>query len=242
MNEKLPFDRVVAIGLGGIWCRLAPNLAELSLFTDGAPRSMTLIDGDTVEERNIARQGFARNDVGRKKADIWADRMSRRYPGLSIRAEGVFAVPDNAAALVPDRSIVVMSVDNHSTRLTLSRHLRTLENAVLISGGNELWDGNVQIFARSEGAAMTQALEEVHPEIKEPKDRNPGEMSCLERLDQKGGEQILVTNLMVAAHMAAMFYDILAHWSEWREKEARRIAEVMFDVQKYASLGYVRSK
>jgi len=241
-EAKPPFERTVVVGLGGIWSRLWLNLGDLSAYTEGAPREIILVDGDEVEEKNIARQGFIRSDFKKKKAAVYEERMRRRYPELKIRSVGDFVTPKNLPDIVPDRTMVMLCVDNNATRLHTSRHVQSLQNAALINGGNELWDGNVYTYVRSDGISGIKPMEETHVEIQDPKDKNPGEMSCEERLAQKGGEQVLVTNAAVATHMAAMFHDVLVSWQKWRGKEVKQIAEVMFNVKDYAALGYVRAK
>jgi molybdopterin/thiamine biosynthesis adenylyltransferase len=240
LSSKPPFEGIVVVGCGGIWSRLWLNLGDLSCYTEASPKSILLIDGDVVEEKNISRQGFVRSDMGKKKSDVYGDRMKRRYPELSIRSSGEFLTQKNSAELIPDRSVVVSCVDNNMTRLQISKHAQTKHDMAVIQGGNEVWDGTSYLYVRESGESRVMPMEEKHESVKSPKDKNPGEMSCEERLAQKGGEQILVTNAMVAAHMAAMFHDVLSNWDAWRGKEVARTAEVSFDVRQYCALGYVR--
>lgn len=242
MTEKVlpPFEEVVVVGLGGIWSRLWLNAGDISVFTEGAPKRFLLIDGDDIEERNMARQGFLRSDIGKKKAQVYEERMKRRYPELSIRSRGEFLTDKNIDELIPARSIVLSCLDNNKTRLLLFEHAKKLSDVAMITGGNELWDGSVHAFVREGGVSRTKSQDEIHDSIRNPKDKNPGEISCAERLAQKGGEQVLVTNAMVAAHMAAMFYDVLSTWAEWKVKEVGKMAEVFFDVKNHSALGYLR--
>lgn len=241
MAERPPFDSIVVVGLGGIFSRLWLNLGDLAEFTEASPKRILLIDGDDVEEKNVSRQGFIRTDLGKKKSQVYEDRMRRRYPALTIASRGDFLTPKNMRDFIPDRSIVLSAVDNNKTRLQISAHAQALKDVVVISGGNEIWDGTVYLYVRESGVSKVMPLEEKHESVKNPKDKNPGEMSCEERLSQKGGEQILVTNAMVAVHMAAMFHDVLRSWTEWKGKEVKKTGEVSFDVRDYCSLGYVRN-
>ena len=240
MSDKPPFESIIVVGLGGIWSRLWLNLGDLACFMEGSPKSILLVDGDEVEDKNISRQGFIRSDLGKKKSQVYEDRMKRRYPELSIRSRGEFLTQKNIQEFVQDRSIVMSCVDNHMTRLQISKHAQAMKDIAVVQGGNEVWDGTSYLYVREGGVSKVMPMEEKHAEVKDPKDKNPGEMSCEERLAQKGGEQVLVTNAMVAAHMAAMFHDVLSNWSAWREKEVKRPAEVAFDVREYCSLGYLR--
>jgi len=134
-----PFDEIVVVGLGGIWSRLWLNLGDLASFTEGSPKRILLVDGDLVEEKNLSRQGFLRADLGRTKAQVYEDRMRRRYPELSTRSQGVFLTPKNVEDLIRDRSIVLSCVDNNMTRLQISRHAQKLKDIAVIQGGNEVY-------------------------------------------------------------------------------------------------------
>ena len=75
----------------------------------------------------------------------------------------------------------------------------------LISGGNDYEDGNVQVYVRREGRDLTPSLARYHPEIADPRDRNPAALSC-EELMAAGAPQLLFANLMVASLMLNAFY------------------------------------
>ncbi len=104
---------------------------------------------------------------------------------------------------------MLLCVDNHATRRTVSRRVSALCDALLISGGNDGVGadssgtarhgtyGNVQIHVRSAGADLTPSLERFHPEIATPADRSPAELACTELLAST--PQILFTNLAAAS-------------------------------------------
>jgi hypothetical protein len=112
-------------------------------------------------------------------------------------------------------------VDNHASRLLVSRHAATLRDLTLISGGNDYEDGNVQVYVRQNGADLTPSLTRYHPEIARPADRNPAELSC-EELMAAGAPQLLFANLTVAALMLNAFY-------AWRQG-ALDYSEVYLDI------------
>jgi hypothetical protein len=80
----------------------------------------------------------------------------------------------------------------------------------LISGGNDGVEvetedgnkrgpyGNVQVYVKHDGEDTTPQLTRYHPEIMEPADKLPSDLSCAE-LAQSGAPQLLFTNLAVAS-------------------------------------------
>ncbi|MDP9350079.1 MAG: ThiF family adenylyltransferase [Chloroflexota bacterium] len=72
---------ILVVGCGGTGGFLAESIARLLLGRDAM---LCLVDMDRVEPRNAARQAFRREDVGRFKAQVLAERMAERY-GLEVR-------------------------------------------------------------------------------------------------------------------------------------------------------------
>jgi molybdopterin/thiamine biosynthesis adenylyltransferase len=198
---------IKVIGVGGIGCALLPPLCRY--LSHGAPPDpsspparVTLVDGDTFEARNAARQAFGA--LG-NKAQVKAAELAREFAALSLRAVPEYVQAGNAAAIVRGGDVVFLAVDNHSTRKVVSDACRMLPDVLLISGGNELTDGNVQVYERRGGEDVTLPLTRFHPEIAEPRDRSPAEMSC-DELAREGAAQLLFTNLAVASAMLNAFY------------------------------------
>ncbi len=193
------------IGVGGIGCSLAPFLAqylESERQVTGKAVRITLVDGDVFETRNAARQSF--ETLG-NKAKVKASELARRFPGLSFRAIPEFVTGANLPHLIKSGDLVFLAVDNHATRRAVSRRCEELSDVVLISGGNDFTDGNVQIYVRQNGRDITLPLTRFHPEIADPKDRSPAEMSC-EELALAAAPQLLFMNLAVASAMLNAFY------------------------------------
>ncbi len=210
---------IKAIGIGGIGCALLPFLCRFLQYA-GVTARLTLIDGDSFERANAARQAFPR--LG-NKAEVKAAELAQEFEGLSFRAAPEFVTAANVARLVAAGDTVFLMVDNHASRLLVSNHAATLQDLTLISGGNDFEDGNVQVYVRREGRDLTPSLSRYHPEIAHPQDRNPAELSC-EELMAAGAPQLLFANLTVAALMLNAFY-------AWH-KDALGYSEVYLDIIK----------
>lgn len=196
-------SRVVIVGLGGIGSNLVEPLCRFVSFSqkEQVPKRVILIDGKAYKERNRERQKFS---ALANKAETTKEWLSPISPDLVIEAKPCFVDKNNILALVREDDIVFLGCDNHSTRKLISDHIASLENALLISGGNELYDGNIQVYERKNGEDSTPPLTFQHPEIEEPADRNPSELSC-EELAKAGEPQLLPVNLTVATLMLNAF-------------------------------------
>jgi len=207
--------QIKIIGIGGVGthlvvplCRYLDNLSNLK----EKPR-ITLIDGDQFEPKNESRQDFY---TFGNKAEVTAKRMKKLFPNLEIESKPWYVTNENIFLLIRNKDIVFLCVDNHATRKIVSDFCEQLEEIKLISGGNEYTDGNVQVYIRHQGKNITPPLTYLHPEISNPRDLNPAEMSC-EELSVSGAPQLIFTNLLVAAWMLAAFWNITTNKINYSE-------------------------
>ena len=196
------------IGLGGVGGIVARYAAVwLAGLDEELP--LVLVDGDAFEPRNARRMLFRRCG---NKAAVLAEELSEHLgDALSIVAVEEYVGPDNVERLVRGGDLVLLAVDNHATRKLVGDRCAALDDACLISGGNDGVGpdasgrvlrgtyGNVQIHWREGGRDRTPPLDRMHPEIARPADRRPDEASCGELL--AAVPQILFTNLAAASAM-----------------------------------------
>ena len=219
--------RVKLIGCGGIGGHLAPNLCR---YLHAARRAahVVLIDGDDYEPRNAARMNFA--TVGQKARTMAEDLVAQFGDALTIEPVPTYVTEANVSNLIDEGDLVFLAVDNHATRRLVDERCATLTTVTLISGGNDGIEGahdgtygNVQLVRRVDGRAVTNTLSRFHPEIHTPQDRRPDELGC-QALAERGAEQLLFTNLFVAATMLNAFWGL--------EHNADPYEEVYLDIRK----------
>ena len=220
---------IAVIGLGGIGSIL---INTLSRYIDSNnklnPSSIMLVDGDDYEVKNLERQDFV--SFG-NKAIVKCNELSRRFQNISFSNCPEFISEENIQNIIKEKMVVFVGVDNHTTRKLVSDYAKKMNDIIIISGGNELTDGNVQIFIRKGGEDVTPSLTDYHPEINDPQDKSPLDMSCEEL--SHSAPQLFFTNFMVAAHMCSAFYNII-------EKENYKISEVYFDLLSMNSNSKIR--
>jgi molybdopterin/thiamine biosynthesis adenylyltransferase len=196
--------KIIIVGLGGVGSILSSKIARYLAYSTKEITTLWLVDGDTYETKNYERQEF--NLLG-NKAEIKAAQLSSEFANLSIISYKNYINADNIIDVISNKSIVFLCVDNHKTRKIVSEYCSTLQDIVLISGGNELTDGNVQIYMRKGGIDKTPSLVAYHPEIQTPTDKLPSEMSCEELASSQ--PQLYFANLGVATIMCWAFYNIM---------------------------------
>jgi molybdopterin/thiamine biosynthesis adenylyltransferase len=220
--------KVRVIGCGGIGTALLPVLCR---FLHYHPKfkdqeiEVSLIDGDTFEERNRERQTF--NALG-NKAEVTREDLQKQFPNIYFRAHPTYIDEDNIILMIREDDVVFSAVDNHDTRKCLSDHCESLQNVLLISGGNDYYDGNIQVHHRKDGVNLTLPIaNEFHMEISEPEDENPAR-----KVGREGGcdvevvhePQLVIANNNAANLMLNAFYGYLEGGLDYDE--------VYFDVAK----------
>jgi molybdopterin/thiamine biosynthesis adenylyltransferase len=211
-------QNIIIIGLGGIGSVLSERLARFLNYNREYLINILLVDGDSYEPKNQERQDFLQFG---NKAEIKADELTMKFNEIEFDAFPSYINEGNISEVIRDGDIVFICVDNHKSRMIINNYCKTLNNIMLISGGNELTDGNAQLYVREGGKDKTPDLCTYHPEIANPDDRLPEEMSC-EELSQSE-PQLYFTNLGVATLMCWMFYNAFVN------KEYDR-SEVYFDI------------
>lgn len=232
--------RVILIGLGGIGSKLAEDLARYMMYEAKAPKELVLVDGDVYSESNLDRQSILEGDVGRPKAQVWAEGLAGAFPKLVISGISGYVVPDSMrkentvpiSKLSMEGAVTILAVDNHKTRKMFSDHFQKgVQNGVLINGGNNMTDGSLITAIRMSGEQITPSIDAFHPEIAEPKDKNPGELSCAELAKVDGGTQVIWANKMVATLIGNELYCVVQ--GELEKLRAR--GEVYFDIMANAA-------
>ncbi len=121
-QQRLREAHVVIVGAGGLGAPVSLYLASAGVG------SLTLVDGDTVELSNLQRQVlFRTGDVGRRKADVAAERLRELNDTIAVSAVTEPLNLDNVEALLAPADLVIDCCDNFPTRYLINDfccHLR----------------------------------------------------------------------------------------------------------------------
>ena len=219
-DPNLYLKTVTIVGLGGTGSQVARSAARI-LYDMKVRRMHTpqlvLIDGDTIEMKNVGRQLYTAADVGQSKAHV----LMRRFNcALGLNTVGI-AEPLNAEKHFERHSggIVIGAVDNHLARQELSR----VRNAVWIDCGNHHAAGQVCVGNTDDRELMLRHLDKkdrkypylpnaalVFPQLLEPEPPAPQPvqpLSCAELVEE--GSQHLLINDWVAVVAAQYLYKLL---------------------------------
>lgn len=223
-------QKVIVVGCGGTGSHVIPNILRLLLGVEIRFRpEICLIDGDSIERKNILRQNFIQIDLGQNKAEVLARRYSTAF-GIPITAIPEFS--DNKNNVLgkvikeSDNICVIGCVDSPNGR----RHIRSTikrykkKDIIWIDSGNEEKSGQVVMGYRttdetdiikrenisSHGIGMFSLpyITDVYPEIMNTRDKARSELSCDELAEV--APQAMMANV-TAANLILNYYNALLY-------------------------------
>jgi hypothetical protein len=225
---------VYVIGLGGIGSWLVePVMRFLHSKKMLDHTDIILVDGDKYEASNRNRQIVHPKLIGMNKADATAQRMRSYFPESSIIAVPQFISTKHGSYFkqYPARTWILSCSDNNVCRLHLSQIADGMDNVTLLTGGNEMTDGNSHLFHRTARSHQNETLLKKHPEIAEANDGDRSAMSCEQLAALPSGGQIIVTNFVCASTMLMHFYQ---SWEAYANHKIPDYNESFFDINKCA--------
>ncbi len=197
---------IVQAGAGGNGSLIALLLSRLIAGLNINPQ-YTILDGDTVEKKNLTRQHFAINDIDRNKAEVLAERYSTHF-NINIQymdsyiesVESLYPVLGHNFGTLP---ILIGAVDNHKARKILHEAYSKLNTACYIDCGCEETYGQAVIGYKKLGQEYLKPAAYYYPEMLE--DTAPPQVGCAE-----APVQDISANIFSAAAVFFYLNNILA--------------------------------
>jgi len=181
---------VYIIGCGGVGSWLAEAIVRL-----GNPSSVVLVDGDTLEEKNLDRQLFSEADIGKNKALAlsiklkckFSDQWYSEHNFAHDQTDWLFGCVDNN----PGRDMVLKACDLYDCKAILA--------------ANETHSSEAYVYLPEwRGTSLDPRV--YYPEIEKDETGNPAarRMGCTGEA-QKENVQLVTANFMAAALAAHLF-------------------------------------
>ncbi len=144
-QERLARARVLCVGAGGLGSPALQYLAAAGVGRIG------IVDDDVVDESNLQRQTlYATGDIGKRKAEIAAQRVRELNPLTAADAIAVRFDASNARELVRLYDVVLDCTDRFETRYIVN-DASWLEGKPDVYASIFRFDGQVSVFWRDHG-------------------------------------------------------------------------------------------
>lgn len=120
--------RIGIAGLGGIGSNVGWLLVR-SGITD-----LKIVDFDRVEDSNLNRQFYFKNQVGLYKVDALEENLKSINPRINLKKEIILLTPENISGCFEDCNIVVEGFDKAESKAMLIEEL--------LSAGKKIYSAN----------------------------------------------------------------------------------------------------
>ena len=128
MRVRLAASHVAVIGCGGLGSNVASMLVRCGVG------ELSLIDFDVVEESNLNRQMFFRDQLGMPKTEALRDTLLRINPGVALRLHQECVTAENLIALVGGADVVIEAADRAEAKAMIANTALTdLPDVPLVS-------------------------------------------------------------------------------------------------------------
>lgn len=224
MNLNVKEPHVYVIGTGGTGGFVVDMLSRMVF---GTTTTLTLVDGDVVEHKNLSRQSFQHTDLGKNKAEAKLDHLRTIFGDVSninVIPEYVSSVDELLAMLLTGDTertpIIISAVDNVATRRIINQAINEYPMlAVGIDAGNHDTGGQVVLFAnqpvtvgdfiRSTSGMLPNMLE-LFPEMNNIQDTVPGAGTACED-HAESDPQSMMANVLNATVISTVVQSLIAN-------------------------------
>ncbi len=138
VKDKLKNKKLAVVGVGGLGSWLSYIMAKSGLG------EILLIDFDIVEESNIFRQLYDKEDIGKFKVDALSEKLRKVNSEIKIRVLKKRLDEDNIDSILKDYKYIAECVDSKEIKKLLIEYVLKNKEKFLISvsglGGIDSFD------------------------------------------------------------------------------------------------------
>lgn len=193
-------SNIIIIGCGGVTSWMIAPLMKLLMQCDPKP-ILVLADGDTIEERNLERQWFGEDDIGRNKAEAIQNHQLGYDGGVAVVEE---YYTDGMTLPVDGPSLFLCCADNHAARRAVLSAVDRGDGWAIIAG-NEYTEAEAYYYERSfKDTPMDPRV--FYPAILTDNAGDPTRPDGCTGLAAIASPQLVLANFSAANHLLWLFY------------------------------------
>lgn len=202
---------IILVGCGGTGGHFLTNFGRfLQSYGGGRSYYLTIIDGDMVERSNLTRQPFLEEDIGKNKAEAFAEIYSEVYGIECSFCNQYVDTPEDILKLTDKTGLTLLigAVDNHACRKILHEVFQGLDSCIYIDSANEFSVGEIVVGVKMGGIILYPDRTFYFPDVLTDQSVSKSQQSCMEL--NASTPQHLVTNLMAANLLLMIVVTIMA--------------------------------
>jgi hypothetical protein len=214
------------IGCGGVCTYFLPAFFKtINHDKRFSGATTTLIDGDTVEQKNLLRQNFYHQDSGSNsiidayKSEVLAEHYSSQYPNLIIESQENYITD---SLFVEEKSFIFCFVDNHPARKDVLSVVDIFSCEAIFAANSSISSHAYYYNSKMKGGSMDPRNR--FPEILTIDTGSPVRAAgCDTEVKLNDVPQTAIANQMAATH--ALFI-----WNFWATESKKMSKEESYEI------------
>lgn len=205
------FYNIIVVGCGGTGGHFLTNFGRfLQSYMGERGYQLTIIDGDIVEASNLTRQPFLEEDIGKNKAEAFAEIFTEVYNIKCSFCNEYVDTPEDILKLTDKTGLTLLigAVDNHACRKILHEVFQRLDSCIYIDSANEYSVGEIVIGVKMGGIILYPDRTFYFPDVLTDQSVPKSQQSCMQL--NASTPQHLVTNLMAANLLLMIVVTVMA--------------------------------
>lgn len=204
---------LIVVGAGGTGSFFLEEAGRLLCHhrRKGDIYDMHIFDGDEVAVKNLERQCFLDEDIGRNKAAVLSEVLNEAF-NLKFVAHNCY-ITEMEQLKVWDKRIksiipvIVSCVDNHACRLVIEELYNEVDSIIVFDAANEYETGEVVFSYKRDGKVYSPCRSHFFPDILKGELKKVTDMSCEEM--NAVTPQHMLTNRNAASHLCTALANLL---------------------------------
>jgi hypothetical protein len=199
--------------------------------------TLSVVDKDVLEDKNLSRQLFSQSDIGKSKARAICERYAELGPVMEPIEEWL---TEGVEWIKPD-SIIIVCVDNHAARRSALYKADEL-GATVYNGANEYLSADAYLY-KPEWKDSPNDPRVWAPSILTDETGNPIRPEGCTGHIQESSPQLVVANTTAASLVMRLFWwwevevksremESLPHWPVWHVATPQRVKTTLYGERK----------
>ncbi|MVX63721.1 thiamine biosynthesis protein ThiF [Clostridium chromiireducens] len=204
---------IIVVGCGATGSNLIALIAQYAI-SEKKIKSIVLVDGDKVEQKNFRNQKFTMKDINENKARV----LSNRYSKLGIDVSYVPEYITDSEKLIElirgygSNVILVGSVDNNAARQHMHNAFYSERVSSLIyidtgSGDGDNRMGQTVVGGKQHGVIVKPPVADIYPQILQAEEEKENKYRCSQIEEHP---QNFVVNVMSATVTFTIINNIIS--------------------------------
>lgn len=177
---------ILVVGAGGTGSCFLQKFARFQAALNYMNINVVVIDGDRVERKNLKRQNFFDDSIGKYKSEnlveLAADSYGLEWGAINSYVLEINNIVDAFRSIEIETcmnvKILIGCVDNHAARRVMESWFEQEKDCIYIDSANDEFDGEIIVSAKARGSIISPLRSFYFPDVLTDDSPSVVEESC----------------------------------------------------------------